>query len=183
VPQVRALETNLWGYRFRSRLEARWAVYFDCLNVPWQYEHEGFLLPSGPYLPDFFLPSFGLWFEVKGRQADDEERQRCRELSYSDYPVLLAEGTIGDGPLTLFAFALDNDGGGEVERSAFLSHSGLHVRNNSEEDHLCNHCFDPLKCSVFDEWKDGWRFSFGSITAARSARFEHGQSPERRSAC
>lgn len=185
MPQVRALETNLWGYRFRSRIEARWAVFFDRAGIEWQYETEGFLLPSGPYLPDFFLPKLGLWFEVKGNEADDEERLRCRELSYSDYPALLAEGGVGDRPLWLFAFALDNDGGGEVERAAFLRNNfSLLVRNNSEEYRIGNHCFEPLKCILEEEWSDGWRFRLGdAIAAARSARFEHGQSPERWSAC
>jgi hypothetical protein len=34
------------GYRFRSRLEARWAVFFDVAGIPWQYEPEGFDLSS-----------------------------------------------------------------------------------------------------------------------------------------
>lgn len=39
---IKAIETQYKGYRFRSRLEARWAIYFDTLGVPWQYEPEGF---------------------------------------------------------------------------------------------------------------------------------------------
>lgn len=27
---------------FRSRLEARWAVYFDVIGIEWQYEKEGY---------------------------------------------------------------------------------------------------------------------------------------------
>ena len=52
--QIRAIETEYNGYRFRSRLEARWAVFFDALGVEYEYEPEGFELPSGKrYLPDF----------------------------------------------------------------------------------------------------------------------------------
>lgn len=48
------IETYYRGYRFRSRLEARWAVCFTTLDVPWQYEPEGFKLSDGRwYLPDF----------------------------------------------------------------------------------------------------------------------------------
>ena len=52
--EIKAIETKYKGYRFRSRLEARWAVYFDTLGVAWEYEPEGFDLGNGLYyLPDF----------------------------------------------------------------------------------------------------------------------------------
>ena len=47
------------GYLFRSRLEARWAVFFDALGIQWEYEPEGIVLSDGThYLPDFYLPDF-----------------------------------------------------------------------------------------------------------------------------
>jgi hypothetical protein len=65
------IETEYRGYRFRSRLEARWAVVFDRLGVEWKYETQGYLIgPLGrPYLPDFQLPGLGIWAEVKGDPA------------------------------------------------------------------------------------------------------------------
>ena len=39
---IKPIETYYNGYRFRSRLEARWAVFFDALGVPYEYEPEGF---------------------------------------------------------------------------------------------------------------------------------------------
>ena len=64
---IKAIETRYKGYRFRSRLEARWAVFFDSLGTEWEYEKEGFDLgePLGRYLPDFYLPKFAAWAEVK----------------------------------------------------------------------------------------------------------------------
>jgi len=62
---IQAIETIYRGYRFRSRLEARWAVFFTTAGVAFQYEPEGFRLPSGWYLPDFFLPTFTAYLEVK----------------------------------------------------------------------------------------------------------------------
>src|SRR4051812_47433283 len=62
---IQAIETHYKGYRFRSRLEARWAVFFSELGIKWQYEVEGFELPSGCYLPDFYLPDYKCYFEVK----------------------------------------------------------------------------------------------------------------------
>jgi len=181
---LKAIDTVLWGYRFRSRLEARYAVFFDHLGIQWQYETEGFLLPSGPYLPDFFLPQFGLWFEVKGRDADPEERERCRELSYGEYPVLLAEGGVGERPLTLFAFDLTDSGGGASTWLTFLYQDGIALRDfNPDRRTICNHCWDVLCCNVIADNGSGWNRVLHAIIAARSARFEHGQSPERRSAC
>lgn len=73
---IKAIETNYKGYRFRSRLEARWAVFFDSLGVKWQFEPEGYELGElGRYLPDFFLPevSDGTWIEVKPESCTSEE--------------------------------------------------------------------------------------------------------------
>ena len=53
---IKAIETRYKGYRFRSRLEARWAVFFDACGYKWEYEPEGYVLPCGThYLPDFKL--------------------------------------------------------------------------------------------------------------------------------
>mgnify|MGYP003534847135 FL=1 len=53
---LRAIETRYKGYRFRSRLEARYAVLFDSLKIEWEYEPEGYVLEDGTwYLPDFFI--------------------------------------------------------------------------------------------------------------------------------
>ena len=70
---VKPIETNYNGYRFRSRLEARWAVFFDALGVKFQYEPEGFDLGAeGWYLPDFRLPEQGVFVEIKPyRHYDD----------------------------------------------------------------------------------------------------------------
>jgi hypothetical protein len=53
---LKPIETTYRGYRFRSRLEARWAVFLEHACAIWQYEFEGFALPSGFYLPDFHCP-------------------------------------------------------------------------------------------------------------------------------
>jgi hypothetical protein len=67
--EIKAIETVYKGYRFRSRLEARWAVFFDVLGVEWVYEPEGFESIDGyRYLPDFRiqLDKTTYWVEVKG---------------------------------------------------------------------------------------------------------------------
>jgi len=75
------IETIYSGYRFRSRLEARYAVFFDTLHIPYEYEKEGFDLNGTPYLPDFWLPEQECWVEIKGERATDEERNKTRALA------------------------------------------------------------------------------------------------------
>ena len=53
---LKPIPTEYKGHLFRSRLEARWAVFFDACGVEWEYEPEGFDLGDGVrYLPDFLL--------------------------------------------------------------------------------------------------------------------------------
>ncbi len=88
------IETVWQGWRFRSRLEARWAVFFTALNLGFIYEMEGFDLgAAGWYLPDFWLPLVKMWGEVKPVPFDLAERHKCAELSrQSGYPCLLLVG-------------------------------------------------------------------------------------------
>ena len=91
---IKAIETSYRGCRFRSRLEARWAVFFDSLNILWEYEKEGYDLGElGWYLPDFWLPELKCWFEVKGQVPTDQERQKAFVLSTSlRQAVIIASG-------------------------------------------------------------------------------------------
>lgn len=88
MANIKAIETSYKGYRFRSRLEARWAVFMDAIGRQWEYEKEGYRLPSGPYLPDFWLPfehssypDAGYWFEIKPVDPTELEKSLCRELA------------------------------------------------------------------------------------------------------
>lgn len=83
--EAKALETHYAGYRFRSRLEARWAVFFDTAGIAWEYERQGFRLSDGTcYLPDFWLPAIGIWIEVKGVVPTQAERMKAILLSLQD---------------------------------------------------------------------------------------------------
>jgi len=65
---IKAIQTKYNRRFFRSRLEARWAVFFDALGIQYEHEPEGYDLGSAQYLPDFWLPTFnfdGLFCEVK----------------------------------------------------------------------------------------------------------------------
>lgn len=91
---IKAIETRYKGYHFRSRLEARWAVFFDTLGVPWEYEPEGYGRGADQYLPDFRLwrgsrrfPE-GLFVEVKG-DPEGLSREAQRNTDRHEYGGVL----------------------------------------------------------------------------------------------
>lgn len=59
-------ETNYSGTVFRSRAEARWAIFFDLMGWEWDYEPCPYRLGDLGYLPDFYLAQSATWVEVKG---------------------------------------------------------------------------------------------------------------------
>jgi hypothetical protein len=79
---IRPIQTFYDGHRFRSRLEARWAVFFNTLNIPYEYEKEGYVLDSGlgTYLPDFWLPEQDCWIEIKGTAPTGEDEERLKAI-------------------------------------------------------------------------------------------------------
>jgi len=101
---MKAIETSYKGYRFRSRQEARWAVFFDSVGVPWEYEKEGYALSAGYYLPDFWLPTLDCFFEVKGASPTELEIAKSVELSESSRKlVALANGQTVTEPRRVFS--------------------------------------------------------------------------------
>jgi hypothetical protein len=96
---LKAIETVYNGYRFRSRLEARWAVFFDVLGVKYRYEPEGFDFgPGGWYLPDFEVAEWGVYVEIKPdlkwkSPEHLDARQKCWNLAgHMNRKVLLIRG-------------------------------------------------------------------------------------------
>ena len=100
ITEIKPIETIYNGYRFRSRLEARWAVFLDSLGVKYEYEPEGFELPGvGGYLPDFRIlchasrgtegEPFPLYIEVKGLM-DEASAEKIKAFSwynaFRDFP-------------------------------------------------------------------------------------------------
>lgn len=78
---IEVIQTEYKGYLFRSRLEARWAVFFDVLELKWEYETEGYILSTGRrYLPDFYLPEIG-YIEIKGKAPSLDELMVCSSLA------------------------------------------------------------------------------------------------------
>ena len=165
---LRPIETKYKGYRFRSRLEARWAVYFDALKIEWHYEPEGFDLGSaGPYLPDFWLPQVHMYAEVKPIWPNTAELDKIIDLAkVSERPVLVLDGMpdfvnywacypvtyIGD--LLWIDCILDDDNKYWITEGRFYSCTGE---------------------SPFGRCDSGDSSLADGVAAARSARFEHGE--------
>jgi hypothetical protein len=82
---IKAIETRYAGRLFRSRLEARCAVFLTALGCKWEYEPEGFELPSGYYLPDFKVyddKNYAgyFWIECKPVQPQYTEDDLSKEV-------------------------------------------------------------------------------------------------------
>lgn len=78
---MQTLPTPFDGHRFRSRTEARWAAFFKAASIRYEYEPDGYALPSGWYLPDFFLPDIKTFVEIKGTHPTSTERAKCEDLA------------------------------------------------------------------------------------------------------
>ena len=92
---ITAIPVRYRGHHCRSRLEARWMVFFDRSGIEFQYEPQGYRLPNGTcYLPDFYFPKFLTWAEVKPVRFTDSERSKCAAVAAGLKELFL----ILDGP-------------------------------------------------------------------------------------
>lgn len=172
---MNAIETRYKGYRFRSRTEARWAVYFDACMIPWEYEREGYRLSNGQwYLPDFWLTlssGFGnggrepktynhMWAEVKGQPFTQEEILKCTLLSETTGVDCL----MLDGIPDFKAYAGTNDISGPVEyERTYVVGIDHHDYPHTEGRFYCNPG-EPITSEYFPDLEY-------AIAEARSARF------------
>jgi hypothetical protein len=78
----RAIETVYADTRFRSRLEAKWATFFDLIGWPWLYEP----IDLDGYIPDFILQFHRpLLVEVKPAVLLEELQQHAEKINASGW--------------------------------------------------------------------------------------------------
>lgn len=190
---ITPLETSYKGYRFRSRTEARWAVFFNELRLEYTYESEGFVLDKGVcYLPDFKVTTpqgKTMWVEVKGDdvEADNKFDLFQKKLDYSARSVLVH----GDP----YSYLGLNEDSWKSKRSV-CPRCGLPNVDGSWDDFMCYHCdmetdsggglpmergvlgrmVQPHKGLILLDDGLSWaKTLYGAATVARRARFEHGE--------
>lgn len=177
---IKAIETRYKGYRFRSRLEARWAVFFDALGLEWEYEPEGFDLgEAGWYLPDFYLPQLDAWIEIKPKNGDREEVfiQLVSMIDGGPAEQGKAWGFFGDPFDHEWLMPVyRNDDKGTGWRSEWANAAIEFHLIEGEWEAWPGFCYGNVP-SEFLKSLDRYRLieNLEERTKARSARFEHGE--------
>lgn len=169
---LKAIETTYRDFRFRSRLEARWAVFLDALKVVWTYEAEGYDLGRvGRYLPDFWLPAIGCWLEIKGGQPNPGEIRKAVELAReAGRPVVIFHGEMD--PAMVGGLASDRFyPGGYIWAGCGVCGWVDIIDLSARRSIFCPECKLPR---LFRATTPALRTAY---IAARSARFEHGEKP------
>lgn len=196
VTPLKPIQTRYKGHHFRSRLEARYAVFLDHLGVQWQYEPEGFDLPSGRYLPDFFLPAVkgGTWLEIKphgngsffgfcGRSCclvDDRLGEFAEAAQANDQFFFVAYGIPSSGYLDGDGFDYDEEG---VLEAPWDGHKwcvcSCGKTAGIEFDARGDRINCPHDCAKSRHGDKGYSHNHPLIIeaacSARSARFEYGE--------
>ena len=100
--RTQGVPTDYNHITFRSKTEARWAVFFDRLGIKYEYEAPVELQgeDADSYTgaveytahPDFWLPQISMWTEVKSDQFDEDEVGKARVLATQSFRgcILLA---------------------------------------------------------------------------------------------
>lgn len=153
---IKPTPTKYNGHSFRSRLEARWAVYFDCIGIEWWYEMEGYQLPSGWYLPDFWLPQVNMFAEVKPTYLTKEEFNKAKELAVgTGFSCILLEGVPSEQPYRLIVTDMDDYFREQLSDCVLSMYRNYPI---NESRFYCNTGFDkgdkePFRgrCCLFDD--------------------------------
>lgn len=176
--KISAIPTLYKGFHFRSRSEARWAVFFDTFGLEWRYEQEGFNVNGSLYLPDFWLPHLRVWFEVKGEEPTEEEIEKAENLTKaSGLDLYFGWGVVGD-PENGQLLKIDPDGWAGDEHWFWVCRKCRGFGISPDRRLADCECTTPHSATV--PWGEkGWESDVNhvgrAIIAARSARFEHGQ--------
>ncbi len=114
MTEIKAINTIFDGYKFRSRLEARWAVCLKAAGLKYEYEKEGYNVQGMGYLPDFFISEQNVFIEVKPGEESQKKKsyQSFNEafLGEKGYEIVTVFGNPWDFDLTGCTFICENGG-------------------------------------------------------------------------
>lgn len=58
-------------------------MFFDAMEIKYEYEPQGFEMDGVKYLPDFYLPDADRWIEIKGKKLTQKEIEKCERFCES----------------------------------------------------------------------------------------------------
>lgn len=198
MKDLKAIQTEYKGYLFRSRLEARWAVFFDACGVKWEYEPEGLVLSDNNYyLPDFYLSDFRCYFEVKRKsiKGTDKAESVVWKISNGQYTNswagIICFGDPMDDDLYIYCQETDDGGGGTYEDQVTI---GIHpvskkpyllAFNDRRERNFYTYFGEnmesiPMLTTEYGKYNYDDFVNSRILQArrlARQARFEYGETP------
>jgi hypothetical protein len=194
-PTIKPIETHYRGYRFRSRLEARWAVFMTTAGIPYSYEPEGFEISAeitrwndAPpvrvqrfYLPDFWLPVQDHFLEIKPAILDE-----CGRIEGPDVDLVRLQEAFEQQTGKQLIILCGEPGRGSVSNLEPASYCGFTVVD-------CDYEWCECGCGAIGLQYEGRAERNKhrtpcpngnyiprldrAYTAARAARFEHGEQP------
>lgn len=92
LTMIKPKPTVYGGILYRTKIEANWAEFFDKNKIRHKYEPNKVDLGIDTYKPDFWLPEFGLWVEIKPYRQK-VTHSRCYRLAIETRRhVLLIQG-------------------------------------------------------------------------------------------
>jgi len=182
------------GISFRSKIEAKNALVWDDLGIRWIYEPKRLKVAENTiYIPDFDLPDFSFFVEIKGFEFDQKQDRKVR-LACKMKPILVLIGGLPSItrlvtpethalPNISFAYIFDSALSAPIKYSnvwlsecLYCGSIGFCIEDFSTT-HLCEcpslykNCYDAkVSDRILDAYKHGYHFDF-ALAPARSIPF------------
>ena len=180
IMSVTPLETLYHGVYFRSKTEARFAVFLDCLGIKWEYEPQGFDLGNG----------LKLWKDDKPGELSDYDYAKINSFVFDKSgsvinPLWVAGNCYTLNPMNKHDFLSCSDHGSQNLINTFRTITG----DNKDLYPICPQygklvlaitgCHYPVPCyDCFVDYDDvDYNFCDNVLNALEEAsryKFDHG---------
>lgn len=166
---MKPVKTLYNGQRFHSRLAAKWAVYFDALEIQYEYAPQVSPRSSGvSYQPDFFLGDLKLYVAVRvSRMPLADLRSIVGFAVDEDNPLILIVGN----PVQEDMFLLDRVHCGAVGDLEYA------IEGEASEDEIVEITLDSFKDFASVKFcptprERGWQIVYRTIPPPDELRLE-----------